>query len=165
MKKNIHILAVLMAIPLFAMAAHAEDGVKSSDIFKQEITLTRAALEAQRKAVVVQGLQLSNKTAVGFWPVYNDFRAAMQKTMDKRVSVIADYADAYAGDALTDKGALKLMGRYLKSLEGQLKVKKSFVKKFKKVLSGKEVARFYQIDHRLDLLVNLQIAHGVPLVK
>jgi len=165
MKKHIYTLAVLMVMPLFGLSAHAEESVKSSDIFKQEIALTRASMEAQRKAVVIEGLQLSEENSAVFWPVYNDYREDMQKVIDKRVSVIADYADAYAHGSLSDKGAIKLMERYLKSLESALKVKKSFVRKFKKVLSGKDVARFYQIDHRLDLLVNLQIANGVPLVE
>jgi len=45
------------------------------------------------------------------------------------------------------------------------KVKKNFVRKFKKVLPAKKVARFYQLNHRIDLLVDMQIARGVPLVE
>jgi len=46
-----------------------------------------------------------------------------------------------------------------------VKVKRDFVRKFKKVLSAKKTARFYQLDHRIDLILNLQVAGGVPLVE
>ncbi len=166
MKRYMLALAVLFTGTMTGISAHAaEDGLKANNVFKQEITLTRAALETQRKAVIVQNIQLSAEESSAFWSVYNDYRAEMQKIGDKRVAVITDYADAYRNNALSDKAAEKLLNRYLNVLQDQIKVKKKFVSKFKKVMPAKRVARFYQVDNRLDLLLNMQIAKGVPLVE
>lgn len=162
---------LLMFVPAVLLAAwvpvvaQAGDSLKSHDVFKQEIELTRAALETQRKAVIAQSLQLFAEEESAFWSVYNDYRAEMQKVGNQHVAVITDYADAYRNNSVSDKQAAKLLDRYLKVMQNRIKVKKAFVRKFKKVLPAKKVARFYQIDNRLDLLLNLQIAEGVPLVE
>ena len=165
MKKYMLTMAALLIGSTAGFSAHAGDDWKSNSVFKQEISLTRAALETQRKAVIIQSVQLTAEEDSAFWPVYNDYRTAMQKVGDKRVAVIGDYADAYRNSALSDKAAGKLLDRYMNVLQDQIKVKKKFVHKFKKVLSAKKVARFYQVDNRLDLLLNMQIANGVPLVE
>jgi len=165
MKKYILALSALLMGSTIGFSAHAEDGWKSNDVFNQEIMLTRAAVETQRKAVIIQNIHLSAEEDAAFWTVYNDYRKDMQKNGDKRVEVITDYADAYRNGNLSDKAAGKLLDNYLNVLQNQIKIKKKYVHKFKKVLPVKKVALFYQIDNRLDILLNMQIANGVPLIE
>lgn len=115
--------------------------------------------------LIEHNLQLSDEEAAAFWPVYNDYRARMRKVTDELVRIITDYADAWRHHSLSDKQAIKLVDRYLNVLQNRITVKKSFVHKFKKALPPKKVARFYQVDHRLDMLVDMAIAKGVPLAE
>jgi hypothetical protein len=39
-----------------------------------------------------------------------------------------------------------------------------YVPIFEKVISPKKTARWYQIDHHLNLLINVQLAANIPLV-
>jgi hypothetical protein len=39
-----------------------------------------------------------------------------------------------------------------------------FVPEFRKILSGRQTALFYQIEWRLDLMINLQLAQA-PLIN
>lgn len=165
MKKSIFILTLLAAGAIPGFSAYAADEIKSIDLYAQEIELTRAALAIQRKAVIVQNMNLSEEETSGFWPVYNAYRDKIKEVNDERIKVITEYADSHFDDSLNDKNAIKLVDRYLNALQKQVKVKRSFVKKFKKVLTPRKVARFYQLDNRLDQLLNLQIAKGVPLVE
>ncbi len=164
MKKYIVAVAAIMMGAISSLPAYAADGIKTMDVAKQEIQLTIAAVEAQRKSVIAQNLYLSEKES-GFWAVYNEYRAEMRKVADLRAGVITDYADAYRNNSLSDKIAIKLIDRSLAVQEKRVKIKKRFVKKFKKVLSAKNVARFYQIDNRVDLLVQMQTSSGIPLVE
>jgi hypothetical protein len=134
------------------------------DVAKQELQLVIAAVEIQRKSIIAQNLYLSEKES-GFWAVYNEYRAEMRKAADIQLGVVTDYADAYRNNSLSDKAATKLIDRFLSVQERRVKIKKRFVRKFKKVLSAKNVARFYQIDNRVDLLVQMQISGGIPLVE
>lgn len=160
-------LMALLLVAGLAPASYAVAGEepKSIQFFQQEIELTIASLETQRKVLIEHNLQLSDEEAAAFWPVYNDYRARMRKVTDELVRIITDYADAWRHHSLSDKQAIKLVDRYLNVLQNRIKVKKSFVHKFKKALPPKKVARFYQVDHRLDMLVDMAIAKGVPLAE
>jgi hypothetical protein len=89
----------------------------------------------------------------------------MRGVGDLRIGVITDYADAYRNNSLSDKLAGELLDRSLAVQEKKLKIKKRFVRQFEKVLSAKNVTRFYQIDHRVDLLVDMQVSSGIPLAE
>jgi hypothetical protein len=164
MKKYIVAFVVIMMGAMTSLPAYAADGIKTMDLAKQEIQLTIAAVEIQRKSVVAQNLYLSDKES-GFWAVYNEYRAEMRKVIDLRAGVITDYADAILNDSLSDKTATNILDRHLAVEEKRVKVKKRFVNKFKKVLSAKNVARFYQIDNRVDLLVQMQLSSSIPLFR
>jgi hypothetical protein len=165
MKKYIFAVVALLMGAMPAQYAHAEDGIKAGETPQQVTQRLILAVEAQRKGVIAQNLQLTAEEADAFWNVYANYRDQMVQAITLGAAVITDYADAYNNDSLSDKGALNLTNRYLSVMGKQVKIKKSFVKKFKKVLPAKKVARFYQVDHRLDQLVKMQTASGVPLVE
>jgi hypothetical protein len=161
MKKYIFVVAVMLMGAMPLQYAHAESGMTT----KQKVMQDILAMEEERKAVVAQNLQLTAGEADAFWNVYANYRDQMVHAITLGTTVIVDYADAYNNKSLSDKGALNLTNRYLNAMGKQIKVKKSFVKKFKKVLPAKKVARFYQIDNRLDQLVKMQVSSHVPLVE
>ena len=50
--------------------------------------------------------------------------------------------------------------------EGQpLKLREKYLPIFLKVLPGKKVARFFQVDRRIGSVIDLQIAGEIPLVE
>jgi hypothetical protein len=49
------------------------------------------------------------------------------------------------------------------STRTQLRLK--FIPEFEKVISRKKTAMFFQIDRRLGMMIELQLASQVPLVK
>jgi hypothetical protein len=66
---------------------------------------------------------------------------------------------------MSDAKAGELVQRSL-ALEDKLTAaKREFLAELQKALSAKTVARFYQVNSRIDMLVNLMIAEEVPLVQ
>ncbi len=157
-------LTVCLGLAVLSAPVQAAEADGSAELLQQETKMTIAAIEVQRKAVLMASLHLASDDTA-FWKVYNAYREAMAKVTDRRVAIIQDYADLYRSASVTDKAAKSLIGRYLKNQEDQVKVKRTFQHKFSKVLSGKKMARFYQVDHRMDLMVDMEIAQGVPLVE
>jgi hypothetical protein len=49
--------------------------------------------------------------------------------------------------------------------KADLKIKKKYVTKLKKVLPAKKVMRFYQLENKLDAIINYQLAAEIPLVR
>jgi hypothetical protein len=130
---------------------------------EDEIELTREVIQTQRKAIIAKNMQFTEEESQAFWPVYNVYREAMRKVGDRKVKLISSYADNYRD--LTDEEAKGLLAEFLKIQKAEWKVKKKFVRKFRKALSEKKVMRFYQVENKLDAIVNVQLAADIPLAK
>jgi hypothetical protein len=156
---NTKILAlVLLAMPLFAIAQTNEEFADINDTI--EMVRSMAALE--RKAVVTEGLQLSGEESTEFWPIYDEYMAEKKRVKDRLVKIIMDYAANF--ENLSDELAISLVNDSMKVQNDLLKVRKKYVKKLKRVLPPKKLARFYQIDNKLDAVADVTMAQGIPLV-
>ena len=127
-----------------------------------EVELVRSIVQTERKVIVAGNMKLSEAESEAFWPVYNEFEVAMRAVGDRRIKVLTQLAKEF--ETLTDQQALDLLGQYSDFQQERVKVRKSFVK-FTKVLSGKQVTRFYQIDSKIDTMIDFDIARTVPLVR
>ena len=129
----------------------------------QDIALLRKDIRSDKKQIIAANLQLTDAEAPKFWPVYDQYAAELAKINDAKVAAIKDYAANYS--TLTDDKALALTRQIIGIEEsvGQLRLK--YVPIFSKVISGKKTALFFQLDRRLTMLVDLQVASEVPLVE
>jgi hypothetical protein len=97
--------------------------------------------------------------------VYKRYEAELIALNDLKLSLIKDYAAGYNSNSMTDAKARELTDRAL-DLDGRKHaLRKKYVTEFQKVLPAKTAAQFYQLDRRIDLLVDLQIAAEVPMLK
>ena len=128
-----------------------------------DVELIRSVVQTERKAVVANNMQLTEAESEAFWPVYNEYEQAMRKVNTKRVEVLRRLAAEY--ETLTDEQAEDLLKESFEFQKERVKVRQSFRKKFAKVLTGRRVARFYQIDGKIDSIIDFDIARSVPLVR
>ncbi len=150
----------------FAAAAALGPALLASPGFAQtsEIALSRAVIQTERQAIITRGMRLTEEEAKEFWPLYREYRVDMDKVADRRVQLILDYAEAYNNDSLTDEQASGMIDDSLKIREDGIRVKKRYVRRFKKILPGKQVARFYHLEAKLDAIIDVDVAAQVPLV-
>jgi hypothetical protein len=127
------------------------------------IAATRGQIQADRQAVVAANLGLTEKEGAAFWPLYREYREEMAKLGDRTAKVITDFAEHY--DTMTDAEAKTLLAESIAIQKAEAAVRERWVPKFEKVLPAKKVARFYQIENKLDLLVRLAVSQEIPLVK
>ncbi len=151
--------ALLTILTLSGVTLSAAVSAQSTDA----IEVTRAAVQTERKAVVAAAMRLSEQESQAFWPVYNDFRAEMNKIIDKQVRLIRDFAKHY--NSLSDEKAKAMVAEYLSIEKAKLKLRQRYVRKFEKVLPPKKVMRYYQTENKLDALINVQLAREIPLAK
>ena len=150
-------LFVLIPLP----ASFAEE---SYELLKDEIELTRAVIKVKRKKIVTANINLTDRENKKFWPLYNDYIAEIDKANSKRVKLIAEYRDSYVNKTLSDRQALKLLNEYQLFEQVKLRTRNTFVQKFKEILPPKKVVRFFQIENKLDAIINFELAEGIPLV-
>ncbi len=139
-------------------------GQGSMETHKEEIELTRAVIKVQKKQIVAKNMGLTSIEKDKFWAVYRDYQNKMDTVNDRRVKLITGYADNLKNGSLTDEIALDMLNEFLSYERMRLITKQSFVDKFKEVLPSRKVARFFQIENKMEAIINFDLARQIPLV-
>jgi hypothetical protein len=145
-----------------ASSPAAEPGAADEDI-TSDIELTRASIQLRRQALVTAAMDLTPKESEAFWPLYREYRTEMAKVGDRLSKLLVQYAGQY--DTLTDAQAVNIMDEYLSIEKAKNNVKGKYVSRFRKVLPARKVMRFFQIDNKLDAVINRELASIVPLAR
>jgi hypothetical protein len=125
--------------------------------------LLRKDIRSQKKQLIAANLDLTDKEAQQFWPLYDQYTAELVKINDKKYGAIKDFAQNY--DTLTDDQAESLTRQSLEVDESVAQLRIRYIPIFRKVLSGKKTALFFQLDRRLVMLIDLQLSSEIPLVE
>jgi hypothetical protein len=144
-------------------AASESPGPSTTGDITGEIELTRAAVQVRRQALVTAAMDLEGKEAESFWPLYRDYRLDMAKVNDRYVKLLVAYLEAY--DSMTDEAARRLVDEYLGIERARNGVKTAYVPRFSKIMPAKKVARFFQVDNKLDAVIDSELAQMIPLIR
>jgi hypothetical protein len=132
-------------------------------ISSQDLDLLRQDLRSMRKQLIAQNLKLTDTEATKFWPVYDKYTAELVKINDKKYALIQSYADQWP--AMSDEQALTFAGQWVEmdTLISQLRQK--YVPIVSQVLTGRNTATFFQLDRRISMMIDLQLAARMPVVN
>jgi hypothetical protein len=156
-------LCLLLISPVFGSLASAQQTAAEDKAADDAVQLLRQDIRSERKQLVAANLPLTDTEATKFWPVYDRYTAEMTKLGDSRYALVKEYAQNYS--ALTDAQAGTLIKRFLASDEAVAQLRTKWIGEFEKVISSKKTAMYFQIDRRLGMLIDLQIASEIPLVR
>ncbi len=157
---------VSLCLLVFLLAAADQATAQNTSAtaqFDQYINLLRKDLRSGKKQFVAANLTLTDAEATKFWPIYDQYAAETEKLYSNRLTLIKEYAANF--DKLTDAQAASLNKRSIDADVSMTKVRQKYVPLFAKALSGKAEALFFQIDKRLALLIDLQLASEIPMVE
>ncbi|MGA9642275.1 MAG: hypothetical protein WBQ72_12835 [Terriglobales bacterium] len=157
MMKNSALLIVTFAMLAFCPFGRAQDQEPTID---STIAVVRANMQADRTSLITTGMNFNDKEGAAFWPIYQQYEYERSRVDDRRAAVIKQYAQKYPN--LTNAEA-KAMGDQMLDCESRLaELKKKYYKKFNKVLPALTVAKFFQLDRRVDLMMDLQVESTLP---
>ncbi len=125
--------------------------------------LTMDVIKAEKKLLVSMNLGLSEEEKPDFWPIYEDYQKELTKIDDRTVGVIEDYANNFFN--LTDEKAKQLLDEFLAIEDDFNKLRHTYIDKFSKVIPPKKVVRYFQIEKKLDAVLEFELARRVPLVR
>jgi hypothetical protein len=173
LKKNIvfslcFATAVLVATTVLSAQQAAPSPAHGKNMTEEQVNdaniqLMRQDIRSERKKVVAANLPLTEAEAVKFWPVYDRYIAETIKVNDVRFALLKEYAKNY--DATSEQQADDFIKRWLALDNDNTQLRLKYIPEFEKVVSHKKTAMFFQIDRRVSLLIELQLASQVPLVK
>jgi len=163
------VLSVLIVSLLGAGAAFAQAPAPSAAAEARTLNLStyaellRADVRAQKVAILTEVMGFTADEDARFWPLYREYDREMSALGDERVALIAEYAANYA--ALTDEVAASVAA---KAIDLQARRHAAMARCFEKVkgaLSPKTALRFIQVEHQLQLIIDLQISASLPVAQ
>lgn len=143
-------------------AAQADPSAPNT-INDNDVQMLRQNLRQQRKEIVAANMTLTPDEATKFWPIFDQYRHEAIKPNDERWALIKDYAANY--NTMTDAQAQDYMKRSAAVEQQLIDLRQRYIPIFEKVISPKKTALWFQIDRRIDLLINLQLSSDIPMVN
>jgi hypothetical protein len=162
---------VLLSIVLIGLAGLlllpgrcvAQDDVQDQQVSTESyLEVLRADVRANKVAIITEAMQFNDKDASIFWPVYSQYEYELDRVNDQRIAAIKMYADKFA--TMNDADARVIAAKMLDYESRLATLKKKYFKKFSKVLPAVTVVKFFQLEHRLDLVIDMKIASALPSV-
>jgi hypothetical protein len=152
--------ALTLASASFA-AAQAAKPAAPADL-DQLISLLRKDVRASKADILGKTMELDAAQSAAFWPVYKRYEAERQALGDEKFNIIQDLADHFA--EINDAKAKGLLERSFVVEDKRMALEKRYKDEFLKILPAKTVARFFQVETRLNNLINLKLSSQIPLV-
>ena len=127
------------------------------------IALFREDLRAAKQEIVGYSMELDSTQSDLFWPIYEEYQAELSGLADRRIDAIKRYADEH--ETLTDDRASEMADDWFRLQGDRLKLRKKYYKQVAKAISAGVAARFIQVENQISLLIDLQIAQDLPLIR
>ena len=155
-KSGVSGVGALAAAALLGLAAAAP-----AQTVKETLEVSRQAIESQRRVLVAGAIPLTDAEADAFWPLFDAYEKERRPLEERANRLVADFL---AGSAsLTDAQAKAMVEEALQIEEGKLRVRRAWLGRMAKAIPSRKLARFYQIDNKLDAVVRADISKQIPL--
>jgi len=160
MKKLIRaMIAAVLALAL--LPAFAQNKPASADTMQ----ILREKLKSDKKVVVALNMDLTEAEGKAFWPIYDEYQKDLEKINRRTAELLQRYAREYGAGAVKNDEGRQMIDELMDIESDELKRKRAIVAKLNKVLSGKKMARYMQIEQKIRAVVKYEIADAVPLVR
>ena len=111
----------------------------------------------QKKAMILQQMDLTEAEKSAFWPVYESYANAIQYLDMEYIRLLN-----YTAEDLTEKKAASLTENMLMNELLLAKTRKQYYRKFSKALTPAQAGKFMQIDHNFRTMLRIQMQKESP---
>jgi hypothetical protein len=127
----------------------------------EDITLLRKDLRAMKMQVIGQNMSLSEEEGQKFWPIYNHYVKDLQEVNNQKYALLKQYAEMWA--TMSDQDAMIYVRHWLEVDTQVQELRLKYVPTVSQVLPGRKAATFFQLDRRLNMIIDLQLFGQIPL--
>lgn len=150
-------VGLILTLMVFVCTAAAQD--KPAD----DMQILLEKVKADKKLLVAENMQFTEAEAKAFWPVYEKYQNELFLIRIRTLKLIKDYVAAY--EKMTNSTAKKLLDESMTIEALRLKLGKTYLSEFRKVLPDTKVVRYYQIENKINAGVYYELATRIPLLK
>src|SRR6204780_550604 len=147
-----------------AQGTHVQDSARSKELNTQAyIQFLHTDLTAKKEQIVRETMELNDQQAAIFWPIYRDYQSEQSKLTAEKLALVADYSRNFS--TMTDEKADQLAQQVMQLDEKRMALREKYYATMKKTLSSTLPVRFFQVEHQLQLIGELQIAANLPIIE
>jgi len=160
MTRVVH-LGIFCTLLISAALAQTTD-VIATPLTDTDIQLLRSDLQSAKNKVIADTMKFSDSESAAFWPVYRDYARDQHVIGDQRLQLIKEYAQQV--DKMDDATAKKMSQKMMDIEAKELTLRQDYWPRFETALGAKRAAKFYQVDNRLSMMIDVQLASEIPLI-
>jgi hypothetical protein len=159
----------VVAMSAFTSMAQQPDATPAASVQPDEgnlrafIELVRSDIQTEKATIIAENIKFTDEEADEFWPLHREYSLELSKLFDLRLNLIRKHVGHF--DNLTDKQAKQLAADAFDLEEKRLKLKRTWFKKFAKVITARKAAQFFQLENQLNAAIDLRVAAALPLIK
>ena len=128
---------------------------------EQDLQLLRQDLRRQKQRLIAENLPMNEQQATKFWAIYNRYTEDLKQINDEKYRLVKEYGEQYG--TMTNDQALIYIRRWLE-VDSQIHdLRLKYVPEVSQALPGKKTATFFQLDRRISMMIDLQLASQLPL--
>ena len=156
-------ISALCIVGLFVVANDAARGQAIMAGDEMFIEMLKHDVDQARTEVMTSVMGFSAEEKAVFWPVYNEYRKKSYELAKKDLALMKEYASAYW--SLTDDQAADMAKRYFEIEVGRKEMLADLYSELAKVVTPVQALKACQLENRLDLILDMQIANELPMIE
>ena len=153
------ITTALVFLAAVVLAGYASETFAQQE--RDEIELMLAQIRTNRQAIVTENLALTAEESEAFWPLYRQFQNDRALMVDRTMKMLTEFRDNF--DVLSEEQAKALVNEYFKIQKEELRLNEKYLREFRKILSQKKALRYFQIENKLDAIIDYDLSQVIPL--
>ncbi len=153
----------ISAAVVLCIAMALTTGVAAQQSFRDSIVQAQKLVRGSMRQILAEELLLTEEESAAFWPLYDKYDGDMRAVAESYIAVVAEFVDRYQAGELADDDADRLLDASFDNQMDALQIRQRYVRQFRKILPGVKVARFYQLESKVQAEVNAALALAIPL--
>jgi len=153
------LFTIALTITFIGLISSAQAQDKSAD----NMEIVKEKIRTDKKLLVATNMQLTESEANAFWPVYEAYQVELGKLRDREIKLIEQFSASY--ETMSDDAAKNLLDDSLSIDSDHQKLRQSYLAKFRGVLKDTKVARYYQLESKIDAVMEYELARRIPFVQ
>ena len=163
MGKGIFKAVFLAVLVVFAAGtAWAQSTPDQGDVQADNMQIVKEKIKTDKKFLIATNMNLTEKEDKAFWPIYETYQKDLSALNERALRNISNYAENE--DKMTDDLAKKVVTEQIAIDTDRQKLRQSYLPKFSRVIPHKKVMRYYQLENKIQAVINFEAAKAIPLV-
>ncbi len=162
--KRIAMIALVGVASLAAPLAIAQTAANAAQAAADVTDMPKLREEAKvdKRALVADTLHLTDAEAKRFWPIYDTYQRSLDETNRRRVLALEGLM--FREQKMTNLAAKRLVAELMAIDDAEAKARRTLRKRLMRSLPPIKVARYLQLEDKLQAIRDYDIASTVPLV-